>query len=170
MRIEQIDCERTEEHLEHIFAEIEIYRTLSLWIGTCKVEDRDIAFTPEFASDLVGPLANAIVTDIILEVLRFLGNDHVDDCTHCFEVSIKHDLHGREKRVIAESLSNLDTAPARSPACRDQSVEIEAVPLGRPHVMQDQFEHITLQLAFLIKLGWRYSNTFLENCFGTDRY
>ena len=169
MRVEQIDRERTEEHLEHIFAEIEIDGTLSLRIGTCEIKYRDIAFAPKLTSDLVRPLANTIVADIVLEVLRLFRNDHVDDCTHRFKISIKHDLHGCKKCVVAESLSNLDTAPARRPARSNQRIEVEAVPLGRPHVMQDQLEQITLQLAFLVELSRRYSNTFLENCLGAYR-
>ena len=142
MRIEQIDRERTKEHLEHVFAEIKIDRALGLWIGTCKVEDCNIAFAPKFARDLVRALANAVVTDVVLKVLRLLRNDHVDDGAHCLEVSIEHDLHGRVKRVVAEALSNLDTALASRATCRDQCVQVKAVPLGRAHVVQDQLEHI----------------------------
>ena len=68
LRVEQIDGERAEEHLEHLFVQQEVDRRRRLRIAAVEVEDRLVALAPQRAGDLVRAVAHAVVVDPVLEL------------------------------------------------------------------------------------------------------
>jgi hypothetical protein len=52
----------------------------------------------------------------------------------------------------------------------NQRIQIEAVPLRRAHVVQDEFENVLLQHALLVQLGRRDADTFLVDRRRVDRH
>ena len=140
VRIEQVYRERAKEHFEHFFIHVEIDRALGLRVRAFEVENCHIAFAPQLASDLVRTFADTVVADIVFEVLRLLRHDHVNDRAHRFEVTIEHYLHRLLEHVITETLGDFDATLGRRSTGRNKRIEVEAVPLRRAYVVQNQFE------------------------------
>ena len=68
LRVEHLDHVDAEEHLEHFFVQQKVDRGDRLRIGAVEIEDRLVAFAPQRAGDLVGPVAHAVVVDLVFEV------------------------------------------------------------------------------------------------------
>jgi hypothetical protein len=82
---------------------------------------------------------------------------------HGVVVALQHHVHGRGQDLVAKTLGKLHAALRRGVAGRYQRIEIEAVPLRRTHVVQDQLEQSLLQLAALVQLGRRYADSLLKD-------
>ena len=147
MRIHHVNREGTEEHLEHVFVQVEVHGALRLRVGSVEVEMRNVAFTPHFALDLVRAHTHAVVAQVILEYARLFRDEVLNDELHGVVVALQHDVHRAEEDVVAEPVGDLATAlGSRLTGC-DQRVQIEAVPGRGPHVVQDEFENVFLQHA-----------------------
>jgi uncharacterized protein YyaL (SSP411 family) len=65
--------------------------------------------------DAVGPHAHAVVAEIVLELARLLGDEHLDDVLHGVVVALQHHVHRRYQHLVAETLGELDDSAA--PRC-----------------------------------------------------
>src|SRR5574337_130947 len=136
LRVEQIDEERAQEHLEHFFVQQKVDRTDRLRICAGEIEYRLATLAPHAAGNLVRSHAHAVVIEVILEVLALFGDDHVDDGTHCPSVAIKHLGHGGNVVVHAETIGNLVYAPLGQSQRRHNRVEVSPVPVRHARVAQ----------------------------------
>ena len=163
LRVHHVNREGAEEHLEHVFVEKEIHRTARLGVGAGKIEDGRRAFAPQAALDAIGPHAHAVIAEIVFELARLLGDKLLDDVLHRVVVALEHHRHGGGQHLVAEALGEFDAAPRRGVTGGHQGVEIEAVPLRRAHIVQNEFEQFRLQLAAPVQLDRRYANALLIN-------
>ena len=161
LRVDHVDREGAEEHLEHVLVEEEVHRALCLGVGALEIEDGHVPFSPQFAGDLVGPHAHAVVAQVVLELPRLLRNEHLDDVLHGVVVALQHDVHGAGEHLVTEALGDVRNAPRGGLAGGHQRVEVETVPLRRAHVVQDQLEDVLLQHALLVQFGGRDADAFL---------
>jgi hypothetical protein len=163
VRVHHVDREGAEEHLEHILIEEEVHGALRLRVGAIEIENRLATLAPQRALDAIRPHAHAVIAEIVLKLPRLLGDDHLDDVLHGVVVALQHNVHGAVQDLVAKTLGKLPHAFRGGVAGRNQRIQIEAVPLRRTHVVQDEFENVLLQLALLVQLGRRDADTFLED-------
>ena len=62
------------EHLEHLLIEVEVNRADRLGVCAIKVENNFVFIAPHGALNSIRPHPQAIITNVILEVLLLLGN------------------------------------------------------------------------------------------------
>ena len=166
LRIEHHDHEHPNEHLEHLFVEIEVDRTNGLRIGAREVPDLFFALAPHRTGDLVRAHAHAVVANVVLEVLLLLGDVGHDEVAHRALVAVQHQFERRVVDVVAEALHQVEHALFRQPAGGDDGVEVAAVPVRQPAVAQDEIQNVFLQDALLVDPGGRNLNAFLEYLLG----
>ncbi len=123
LRIENHDHVDAEEHLEHVFVEIEVDRAFRLRIGARPVEHDIVAHAPHRAAQLVGAVAAPVVADVILEDELFLGDRLLDELRHRALVALESRLERGDERIHAEAVAHLDDAPLRGAAGRHDGVE-----------------------------------------------
>ena len=140
-----------------------------MWIGSGKVKDRFIALSPKRALDLIGTHAHTVVANVVLELTRLFRDEHTNNVLHGVVVALQHRIHGRVQDVITKALCQLDHPLGCGVTGSNQSVQIEAVPLRRSHVVQNELEEIFLQHPLFVELGRRNTDAFLENCCRLNR-
>ena len=87
----------------------------------------------------------------------------------CFLADGQIGIHRRVQDIITKALCQLNDTFSRGVTGSNQSIQIEAVPLGRPNVVQNQLEKIFLKHTFFVELGGWNTDAFLENCCRLNR-
>ena len=163
LRVENVDEEGAEEHFEHLLVEEKVHRADRLRIGALEIEDHLLALAPHGAGDLVGPHAEAVVVDEILEIAARFRDHHLEDRAHRPLVAVEHLGHRRVELVDAEALGHLVHPPFGEAQGGDDGVEVRAVPVRQAAVAQDEFENFLVQLALAVDLDRRDLDAFLED-------
>ena len=173
LRIEKVDREGPEEHLEHLFVQQEVDRAEGLRVGPGEVEIGDLPFAVQMTGDLVGAVAHAVVVDPVLEIgflaIDRLRNDHLDDGTHRGLVAVQHVPHRADVDIRPEPVDVLAHAPLGQPQGGDDGKEVGLVPLRHPGVVEHDVEDLVLQIAAAIDLGGRHDDAFLVDHLGIRR-
>ncbi len=127
-----------------------------------EIKDRGVAFPPQGAGDFVRAHADAIVVDIVLEILFCLGNHLFQDGAHGTLVPLQHFVHGGDKFIDAETFAVLHHAALGHAQGGDNGVEVGAVPLRQTAVPQDKLQNFLVQLALAVDLDGRDLHALLE--------
>ena len=163
LRVEDVDEEGAQEHLEHLFVEEEIDRADRLRVGAGEVEVRHIALAPQAARDLVRPHAHAVVVDVVLEVGLLLGHHHLDDGAHRALVAVEHLGHRRDVVIDAEARHDLVHTPFGQAQRGQDGVEVGTVPLRHARIAQQQVQHLLVQHTLAHDLHRRNLQAFFED-------
>ena len=91
------------EHLEHFFVQVEVNGTDRLGVGSFKIEDDLVFFSPHSALDLVRPHTQAIVTNVVFKKLLLFGHGVFNELAHRALVSCEQLIERRIKNVVAKS-------------------------------------------------------------------
>ena len=166
LRVEDVDEEGPEEHLEHLFVQEKVHRADRLRVGAREIEIDLIALSPQRAGDLVGAHPHAVVVDEVLEIDLGLGDDDLQDFGHGPLVAVQHFFHRGDEVVDAEAARGFVHAPFGQPQGRDDAVEVGLVPFRHPAVAQDDVQHLLVQFALAIDLDRRDLHPFLEDLGG----
>ncbi len=164
--VEDHDQVDPDEHLEHLFVEIEVHRTHGLVIGPAPVEVGVLALAPDGELHFERTVTEPVVVDPILEGLRFLGDVLDDELRHGVVGALEHGLAGREIGVLAEALADRLDPVLRGPAAGDDAHEIGLAHLGHPDVVEDQTDDVVDGLALLVDLDRRDSQSLAEDGLG----
>jgi hypothetical protein len=110
---------------------------------------------------LYGTHAATVVADVVLEVLPLLRHRATDQLAHRALVAFEHGVERGVEHVVAEALRDLQTAQRCSTQRGDDRVEVREIPVRQAAVVQDDAQHVLLQLAALVDLHRRHADTFL---------
>ena len=169
LRVEHHDHVDAREHLEHLFVQQEVDRRDRLRVGAREVEDALVPFAPHRARDLVRPHVEAVVADVVLEVLLLLRDRLADELAHGALVALEHGVHRRIEHVVAEARRDLDAADRGRAQRRGDGVEVREVPGGQAAVVQDHLEQVVLHHPGLDDLDRRDRDALLVDRAGIRR-
>ena len=155
LRVEDHDHVHAGEHLEHFLVQQEVDRGHRLRVRAREIEDALLAFAPHRAGDLVRTHAEAVVADVVFEVLLRLGHRATDQLAHRALVALEHRVHRRIEHVVAKALGDLDAADAGGTQRGRDRVEVREVPVRQAAVVQHDLQHVVVQLAGLVDLDRR---------------
>ena len=161
--VEDHDQVDPDEHLEHRFREVEVHRPHRLRVGAGPVEERLLALAPDRQLHLVGPVAEPVVVDPVLERLGLLRDRGDDQLRHRLVGAVEEGLAGRQVGLLSEALAELVDALLGGAAAGDDPHQVGPVHLGHADVVQDHAEDVRVQLAFPEDLHRRDADALAED-------
>ena len=111
-------------------------------------------------------MAASVVADVVLEHHLLLRDRALDQFGHRAPVSFERGFHRGDEAVDPEAIAHLDHAAFGGAAGRDDRVQIAAIPVRHPDLIEHQRDQILLERAAAIDFDRRREHPFLENAGG----
>ena len=170
LRIEDHDHVDSEEHLEHVFVQIEIDRRRRLRVGSGEIEDHLRSLAVHRTFDLVRSITDAVVADVIGKA-DLVGADRIlDESLHRAVVAVEQRPGRGDINIVAEARAHLVDPTRGDPARSDQRVKVGRAPIGLARLVHHQLDQIFVVLALGVDLDRRDAHAFLKDGAGVDRH
>ena len=169
LRVEYHDHVDAEEHLEHVFVEIEVDRAFRLRIGAGPIEDHAIADALHGAAELVGSVAASVVADVVFEDELLFGDGLLNELRHRALVALERASSAATKMSTPKRSHISITRRSAVRHAATMALKSLRFQCRQAALVEREVEDILLQHALLVDLDRRDRDAFLEDRGGIGR-